>query len=711
MLDGQAAPVAPPREWWQVWAERRARWLAERPTLARRLRLARTVLAWLTPVYLLVMLALQPDLRLAVQAWLGATWVVVAWFFLARTKTLTWSGVMKFFTVCSLWSMVTGAMLLSASASLGAVRAAGASTFIAGIGEEALKLAPLVALALLAPRRVSRFSTVDFALLGLVSGAAFQGVEETLRRIVFTQRFWYTPGDPLPSGWVHYGLWPIPSDITITSTEPPVVFGGHAILTALVAGTAGLAVVAWRSVRDRSAPTQVAVRGGALLVPMVVLVTMMSDHLACNARLGTGDAWLEPGSAVPWWLRVPWEWFGQAQYRPAMFVLLVVVCLAVDGSRLAIRATNLVPGPPPGWVERIRTGLSAWQRRSRWLTRAVAASLLGLLAAMWITGRDLRQTVLAHTREPGEPRLAAVRRAAAAPSGQRTARELGMEHHAGAIHPWRTRLIGAGLLAGLFIAALVIAPWFASHTGSNMQGDWSWLSGLLDDLSQWWGSLSPGQQILIGVGAGLLVGALPGMSLGLAFGIAGVATWGLDKSAGIATFIRNPTQATRDYITDATPAQVAADTLGVALTFGPWNFAGATVGRGASIATREFARDPAAARAAARARMNDEGAARWPQSGRPRRGDWEDWADDLADQGATGTQRPRGQGDGGMPGSNVAQNAQAKDARAAVEHRLGRELRQDEIEQVHDIISRENMDYQQIVDELYENFRPPTDPL
>jgi|GEM_PF-6564677 len=41
-----------PREWYQVLAEHRARWMAGHPVLARRVRLARTVLAWSMPVYL-----------------------------------------------------------------------------------------------------------------------------------------------------------------------------------------------------------------------------------------------------------------------------------------------------------------------------------------------------------------------------------------------------------------------------------------------------------------------------------------------------------------------------------------------------------------------------------------------------------------------------------------------------------------------------------
>ena len=53
-------------------------------------------------------------------------------------------------------------------------------------------------------------------------------------------------------------------------------------------------------------------------------------------------------------------------------------------------------------------------------------------------------------------------------------------------------------------------------------------------------------------------------------------------------------QATTDYLLTATPARLAADTLGVALTFAPTNFAGATIGRGVRTVAKDVADDPVA---------------------------------------------------------------------------------------------------------------------
>ena len=120
-----------------------------------------------------------------------------------------------------------------------------------------------------------------------------------------------------------------------------------------------------------------------------------------------------------------------------------------------------------------------------------------------------------------------------------------------------------------------------------------WLAGVLDSLADWWHDQPLLAQLAIGAGIAALI-VLSGGSLGLALGISGVLTWGLDKSAGIATFVRDPRQATRDYFATATPAQLAADTLGVALTFAPGNFAGAATGRILRSTADDLVADPAA---------------------------------------------------------------------------------------------------------------------
>lgn len=627
-VSSQPSDLAASRpEWWEVWGQRRAHWLADHPTLVRRVAWVRTVGLWLALVYLLVGLALAPELRWGVRAWVGAVWVVVAWFFVARTKTLTWSGFMRFFAVCGAWSLVVGWVLTRVSSWRGmwGTSGTGPLTMVAGVGEEALKLVPLAMLAVLAPRRVARFAAVDFALLGIAAGAAFEGVEEAARRTAYfapdptelglagLDRYLY---EGLPPGWTTFGLWPIPSDWS----NGPAGFGGHVVTTGLVAALVGLGVVAWRAAARRRLVVRWSVRAAAVVVPVAGLVSVMADHMALNAQGRTAEDWLDPAvSAVPWWLRVPWSALGHGHCRPAVLVVLVVACLMVDGFVLAARPwSSLLPGSAWGPVTRVGAWLSGWHARSRWPGRAVASTANALLALVWITGRDWGQQVAAHARQRGEPRRESLRRGRTAVAAQRALREAVMEDRAGAVRPWVRRLVAVGLLAGLVVMALVVAPDLASRTGPGMHRvDPSWLGGVLDGLADWWDGLSGSQKIAIGVGIAALV-VLSGGSVALGMGISGAALWGLDHASGIGTFARDPRAATRDYFANATPAQLAVDGGELLLTFTPGAF-GATAGRGVRAAAKEFADDPAAAWARVRAARGDEGAAQIP--GRRPRGD------------------------------------------------------------------------------------------
>lgn len=85
--------------------------------------------------------------------------------------------------------------------------------------------------------------------------------------------------------------------------------------------------------------------------------------------------------------------------------------------------------------------------------------------------------------------------------------------------------------------------------------------------------------------------------------------------AGIRTFAQDPSRATYDYFADVTPGQLALDGLDLALTAIPVGV-GATAGRGARQATREFIDDPAAFRSQRRAMMDDTGTAEVPSGSR-----------------------------------------------------------------------------------------------
>lgn len=602
--------VAPPREWWERWVERRAAWWAERPTLARRWARIRAIGLWVALAWVVGLWAFWPELRSGLLAYVGALWVVVAWFFLARTKTLTWGAFLRFFAACIAWSYALGVVLTLLATVAAGQRAGGlgASVAIAGISEETLKLLPVVVVALAAPRRVARFAAIDWVLLGLATGTAFLAVEESARRVglwvvdslgTVIARAGLDPGQ-VPEEWTRFRWVPVP----YRPVDEAAGFGGHAVMTAIITGLVALGLVVWQ--RSRTAPPRqrLLLRALALAVPVVALGAAIVDHAASNANVYTGSSvtadgtpkWLHPELAtVPAWIRVPWSLLGNGHGRVWILLLVIAACLLVDAHRLSTRpAANLLARPAPGWVagagDRVVTALA---KAPAVMTTAAATVVHGGAALVWIAGRDLAEQVAAHARTAGEPRREAMARGAATASAQRASREVTYETISGPVRTRPTRLVTATVLVLLLIAALVLAPLTATDIGTSLYrpGNPDWLAGTLDGLGRWWHGLNPGQQIAVGVGIAAII-ALSGGSLGLAFGIAGVATWGLDKTHGLATFTRNPEHATRDYLLTATPAQLAADTVGVALTFAPGNFAGAAVGRGVRGAVTEFADNP-----------------------------------------------------------------------------------------------------------------------
>ncbi|MCC2319564.1 hypothetical protein [Cellulomonas xiejunii] len=593
----QPTEAAPPREWWQVWAQRRAAWWAARPVLALRWARIRAVGLWVGLVWLLGLLVLVPDVRLSVRAWLGCAWVVIAWFFLARTKTLTWSAYLRFFTACIPWSIGIGVLSTWLAATVLDVRvgSSGPMVGIASVTEETLKLVPVALVALLAPRRASRFATTDWLLLGLASGTAFLLAEETLRRLRLSggglvgllERL--LNGGRLPDSWIRFGTWPVPSDWDQSGAG----FGGHGVVTAIVAGLVGLALVAARHVRGRVDRTALLVRVGAVVVPVMALVVAIADHAAYNGTYNGGGSigggatpyWLDPATTnVPWWIRATWSAFGHGHHRPAFFVLLAVVALLVDGARLArVPSAALVETPRPDWVDqaivRCNIATATWPAALR---RAPAVVTLAVLGTAWVVVRDWTTAVAAFAAEPGESRRVAAQRGLTAVTAQRAARELGYERLAGPVDITVRRGVAAGAIVVLLLGALVLAPVTAAGL-DTLYDHPSWLAGVMDAIGRWWHSQSLGTQILVGAGVVALV-ALSGGSLGVALGASGVLTWGLDKSHGIATWLRDPRQATRDYLLTATPFQMVMDGVAIATTFAPGSFIrsrGAAAVRGA----------------------------------------------------------------------------------------------------------------------------------
>ncbi len=603
VVDDRQVGTAPLREWWQVWAERRAQWWAERPVLAQRWTRVRAVGLWAALAWAAGLFVFVPDVRLSMRAWLGCVWVVVAWWALARTKTLTWTGFMRFFAACIPWSVAIGLIStwLASSALSATVRDVGPSMGIASITEETLKLVPVALVAMLAPRRASRFAAVDWLLLGLASGTAFLLVEESLRRLTLSMEPQSLLGrlfeamlprsEGLPPDWTTFRPWPpLPTDWAQAGRG----FGGHGVVTAIVTGLVGLVLVAVRHVRGRLDRAAQLVRTGAVTVPFVALVVAIADHAAYNGGGGLNapdgtPRWLDPATTnVPWWIRAPWSLFGHGHFRPTVLVVLAVVLLLLDGARLArVPAATLDPRPRPGWIDRVTGALAATTRRWPAALRALPARCaFAVLGTGWVLARDWRTALAGFAPEPGQPHLAAARQGASLLAGQRAARELGYAELAGHVDVRTRRWAAVAALLTLLAGALVLAP----LTAQDLERTYDllgWLAGVMAAVASWWDSLSPAQKTAIGFGVGALLALTP-LGLGGALFTTGALTWAMDKREGIATFAQDPSTATRDYLTTTPPSQMAMDGVAFVFTFLPAG-AGAATGTVMRPALREAA--------------------------------------------------------------------------------------------------------------------------
>jgi RsiW-degrading membrane proteinase PrsW (M82 family) len=169
-------------EWWERLAARWAGWWQRHRQLAERLAVLLTIALWAALAVLLVVFVLFPEFRAGLRVWVWLYGLLVAWFAVARTKTVSWRLIAGLFGIAVWWSLIIAVISIWLSGRAGGVRGDGPGTVIAGMTEESLKLVPVAVLALVAPGRVRRLALVDWLLVGFAAGLGFQAFEELARR-------------------------------------------------------------------------------------------------------------------------------------------------------------------------------------------------------------------------------------------------------------------------------------------------------------------------------------------------------------------------------------------------------------------------------------------------------------------------------------------------------------------------------------------------
>lgn len=570
LLSASVGVVSPealraPLEGWQRVVGRFQGWCVAHAGWVRWVRRVVWVATAVAVVLLLVAVLVVPRFGLALVPGLVLTADLVVVVCLARTRTIPWRVVATFFGLGVPWAFgVAFFTVWVASWSGLGVGDDGTMVSLAGFVEESGKLVPLVLVVLLAPGRVRRFAAVDWALVGFAVGAGFLVAEDGVRRL---QRVGLL-AQLLGVEYLPYSLNPWASGMFVSGDDLAVAVG-HQVATMNIAMGIGLGIGLWRSRLWGH-------RLWAWLLPVVLAAWAVCDHAAYNAHV-TSSSWpASGGEGFPGWMWLVWLIGGYGRFAVPLSVCLFVVCLLVDARR-RVRAdwfgyTTADASPP--W----QPALTGWPS-------LVRVPVLAGCALVSFTASDLAVGVAAHHKSADISRVRALTNGQAAAGLIRAARADAMAVTTPGAEPatrhrfrWYALLIGVlGLAACLGYGSLV-AQQIGHYLGAA--GDQPFFAGLLEGLGRWWDSIGPGGQMLVTAGVVALVVASGG-SLGLAFGVAGIATWTAAHGKGLADLTRNPQQAINTYLKTATPGQIALDALDFTLTFIPSALIGKLAGNAA----------------------------------------------------------------------------------------------------------------------------------
>lgn len=593
-------------EWWERGRDRRNVFAVRHAIWLRRLLIARAVFLFGSLLWLAVSAIVLPDLRSGLGVWLGVLWILTASFLLARTKTFTWSGYMRLFAVSIPWSVAAAVLChsLGLQGPLHSLHASGPFIAIAAIGEESLKLLPIALLAMLAPGRVHRFSTADWMLAGLASGAAFEMAEEFIRRVGHVDGGSLFDFDRLSTDLATYSVQ------GMQQGHGYVVFWpGHHVTTAFVTAAIGISIAMMRHSSRRRGVRRHALLTAALFLPVAAWFTVVSRHAALNAeaKYSTNDL----PAPMAWWDALMPDRWGNG----LTIALLVVLVMLIDARRFSRWGdADLVDTKEPGsliaaehQISRACRGvINSWPRMAGIASIASAMSN-AFVRLVRIIVRDIGQVIDVHRTSGDESWWVGAHNARSLVVMQREQRELVNHLDAPPEARRRWRLVATIAFAALIVATVVIAPAVANHIDTTIRdnGLLGWLAGLLDDFKAWFIGLSGWEKLLAGVAIAMLVFASGG-TLGAALTVGSLAYNVLDKGDEAINFVEDPQGAARRYFSSATPAGVLTDMGELALTF--WLPA-----RGAPAATRqmssllaEYRHNPGAYRQAQRAWLHDK---------------------------------------------------------------------------------------------------------
>ncbi|MDN4523991.1 DNA/RNA non-specific endonuclease [Fictibacillus fluitans] len=235
-----------------------------------------SILSWISLLLFILSLFFMKDSRTMFVQFLWSFYLLLQFWLLCRSKTFTWRKFTYFFMAGAWLIAPLNAVIVLLITGMFGGRALDvwSQSFITPVTEEVLKLLPF-AIYLFLSRRATALSLSDYALAGAATGAGFQFLEETARRLVSGAFY----GKSLLTGqvlhWEFFSLFPGYFEGNIFSDGTSA---GHAVLTAMVTVGFGLAL----RYKHR-------LKRATLLIPLGLLVLSILDHIVWNAGYRAPD--------------------------------------------------------------------------------------------------------------------------------------------------------------------------------------------------------------------------------------------------------------------------------------------------------------------------------------------------------------------------------------------------------------------------------------
>lgn len=239
-------------------------------------------------------------------------YVLLQFWFLCRSKTLSWKPVAWF--VLSGILLVIPVTTITVTALHALIGGKTADTWsvavVTPIFEELWKLLPL-GLFLLFSRRASALSLSDYTLIGAATGVGFQLMEELSRRWlnsgILAKQYGYS-FTMLGGETIHWDFFSLFPGRFEESLAPTLMTVGHPVHTAMIALACGIAF------RLRAKLTK-----WIFMFPAIVLLWSILDHAAYNGQYD-----------LPAWVFRLHDWTGSGYKTQPAFLLMLTASLFAD---------------------------------------------------------------------------------------------------------------------------------------------------------------------------------------------------------------------------------------------------------------------------------------------------------------------------------------------------------------------------------------------